>query len=105
MSDVQTVTPEAEPREACLCGCGETPKHKKSRFMPGHDAQLKAELYKLVRDEATPDDERQLAVDRLDGFGWPQPAPKKARKRTPKADKADNGDAPAESGEVTAADL
>lgn len=28
--------------DPCLCGCGEVPKGKKSRFMPGHDAHYHA---------------------------------------------------------------
>lgn len=99
----KTETPEAEvetPREPCLCGCGETPKHKKSRFMPGHDAQLKAQLYREIRDESAEDTTRQLARDRVDEFGWPQPAPKKVK--PPKA--AKNGDTEAP-GDVDVADL
>ncbi len=101
----KTETPEAEveaPRESCLCGCGDVPKHKKSRFMPGHDAQLKAQLYREIRDESAEDATRQLARDRVDEFGWPQPAPKKARKpRT-----TENGDSDTETpAEVAVADL
>ena len=29
-------------RAPCLCGCGGTPKGKKSRFIPGHDARYHA---------------------------------------------------------------
>lgn len=94
-------TAEVEPRADCLCGCGQTPKHKRSRFMPGHDAQLKASLYVIVRDTATTEDDRQAARDRLDEFGWPQPAPKKARKIKVKENGNDDGD----SDEVTAEDL
>lgn len=28
-----------ESSNTCLCGCGGTPKLKKSKFMPGHDAR------------------------------------------------------------------
>lgn len=31
-----------EGRPPCLCGCGGTPKGKKSRFIPGHDARYHA---------------------------------------------------------------
>lgn len=84
MTATDTDTPAEEtapePREPCLCGCGGIPTRKRSRFLPGHDAQLKARLYATIRDEATSDQDRQAAVQRLDDFGWPQPAPK----RTPK---------------------
>lgn len=102
MTDTKTAEAEAEPRAACLCGCGNTPKHKKSRFMPGHDAQLKARLYATVRDEQLGDEARQLARDTIDGFEWPQPAPKKAKKTKPAAT---NGEAEADTGEVTPDDL
>lgn len=32
------------PRAACLCGCGETPKGKKARYLAGHDARHHAAL-------------------------------------------------------------
>lgn len=100
-TDTAEAVTETEPRATCLCGCEATPKHKKSRFMPGHDAQLKATLYAKVRDNDLDEDERQAARDKLDEYQWPQPSPKKARK--PKIDKADNGEV--ESDEVTAEDL
>lgn len=104
MTDTDTVTEdvEAEPRAKCLCGCDATPKGRKARFMPGHDAQLKAALYVQVRDEELAEDIRQIARDRLDEFGWPQPAPKAARKPRNKTDEAAEN---AESDEVTAEDL
>ena len=85
----ETATAEAPakdetPREPCLCGCGSTPTRKRSRFMPGHDAQLKAALYRTIRDESAPVADVEAAKLRLDEFSWPQPAPKKAK---PKADK------------------
>jgi CO dehydrogenase/acetyl-CoA synthase alpha subunit len=27
-------------RPPCICGCGEVPTSKKSRYVPGHDAKL-----------------------------------------------------------------
>lgn len=30
----------------CVCGCGETPLKKRSRFIPGHDARM----YALAKD-------------------------------------------------------
>lgn len=71
--------PEPEPRQPCLCGCGEIPVRKRSRFIPGHDAQLKSRLYAAIRNEDTPEDERAAHVATLDGFGWPQPAPKRSK--------------------------
>lgn len=101
-SETPEVAEVETPREPCLCGCGDTPKHKKSRFMPGHDAQLKAQLYREIRDEQADDGVRQLARDRVDEFGWPQPAPKKARK--PKA--SENGESDAEApADVSVSDL
>jgi hypothetical protein len=98
MTDTETTEAEApaapEPHPPCLCDCGGVPTRKRSRFLPGHDAQLKASLYRTIRDTETNDEDRAAAVAKLDDFGWPQPAPKKA-----KATKTEtNGDeAPAES--------
>lgn len=75
------------PREPCLCGCGNTPTRKRSRFMPGHDAQLKAQLYRTIRDESAPVADVEAAKLRLDEFGWPYPKPKPA-----KAAAKENGD-------------
>lgn len=113
MTDTETAAPEAAPetpREPCLCGCGETPKGKKARFIPGHDAQLKASFYRTIRstDEAVTAEAKAEAVQRLDDLGWPQPTPKAPRKpRAKAADKgAKNGDeAPADGEPVSDADL
>jgi len=86
MPDTDTAEAPAKvetPREPCLCGCGHTPTRKKSRFMPGHDAQLKAALYRTIRDADAPVADIEAAKLTLDNFGWPQPAPKKVK---PKAD-------------------
>ena len=31
-------------RPPCVCGCGGTPKGKKARFLPGHDARYHARI-------------------------------------------------------------
>lgn len=36
---VQAPKPDETVRPACLCGCGGTPRGKKSRYLPGHDAR------------------------------------------------------------------
>ncbi len=83
MPDAATEAAKTEtPREPCLCGCGKTPTRKKSRFMPGHDAQMKAALYRTIRDEAVSVADKEAAVAKLDEFGWPQPAVK-TRKSKP----------------------
>jgi hypothetical protein len=33
-------TPTSSPRQPCLCGCGNFPRGKHSRFMPGHDQRI-----------------------------------------------------------------
>ena len=81
MTDTATEAPKTEdtPREPCLCGCGATPTRKKSRFVPGHDAQLKARLYRTIRDESAAVADVEAAKLQLDEFGWPQPAPKRPK--------------------------
>jgi hypothetical protein len=37
IADVLKVKPPAKDKLSCECGCGEVPKGKNSRFMPGHD--------------------------------------------------------------------
>jgi hypothetical protein len=102
VTDTATEAPAAETRLPCLCGCGETPKGKKARFMPGHDAQLKASLYRTIRDPEAPADAKAAASEKLSEFGWPQPTEKPARKsRAKNKDK----DEPATDGPVEAADL
>lgn len=39
-------------RPACLCGCGGTPKGKKSRFIPGHDARWHAAQKRAAKEAA-----------------------------------------------------
>ena len=39
---------DTAPRVACRCGCGETPKGKKARFIPGHDARLRGILLRAI---------------------------------------------------------
>jgi hypothetical protein len=38
-----------EDRTTCLCGCGGTPKGKKSLFLMGHDARLRSELVAQIK--------------------------------------------------------
>ena len=70
---------EPEPQAECLCGCGGTPKRKRSKFLPGHDAQLKAQLYRTIRSDESTDEAKAEAVAKLDEFDWPQPAPKRSK--------------------------
>ena len=37
MKDVLKAKPPEKARTPCECGCGEFPKGKSSRFVPGHD--------------------------------------------------------------------
>lgn len=74
--------PAPEPQAPCACGCGALPKRKRSKFLPGHDAQLKAALYRTIRSAETTDEEKQAAVATLDSFEWPQPAPKKSKTKS-----------------------
>lgn len=95
-TDEVTETPEPEERKPCLCGCGQIPTRKRSRFMPGHDAQFKSRLYATIRDEEADEADRQDAVQTLDQFGWPQPAPKRSRaKKTETTDETDGDNADA----------
>jgi hypothetical protein len=71
--------PEPYVHPPCLCGCGGVPTRKRSRFLPGHDAQLKASLYRTIRDGDSSDQDKAEASAKLVEFGWPQPAPKKVK--------------------------
>lgn len=104
MTDTATEAPTSETRQPCLCGCGQIPKGKKARFMPGHDAQLKAVLYRTIRDPEAPADAKAEATQKLSDFGWPQPTEKAPRKSRAK-DKGDAEEAPADGGPVEAGDL
>ena len=45
--------PTPEPtRVPCLCGCGDTPKGKKSRFVAGHDARYHSAQKKAAAEAA-----------------------------------------------------
>lgn len=83
MTDTDTEAPAEkpapEPHSPCLCGCGGVPIRKRSRFLPGHDAQLKAALYRTIRDVDTSDEDKASAKLRLAGFGWPEPVERKAK--------------------------
>jgi hypothetical protein len=37
------------PRALCLCGCGDAPRGKTSRYLPGHDARHYGQLARLAR--------------------------------------------------------
>src|SRR5262245_17793390 len=85
MADTATEEkPEAEVKEPYVhppseCDCGGVPTRKRSRFLPGHDAQLKASLYRTIRDGDATDEAKAEAIAKLDTYGWPQPVPKKAK--------------------------
>ena len=57
-------------RASCLCGCGQTPKGKKSRFLMGHDSRLHSELKRnlqkdpTLRNERFTEEQRSYAVER-----------------------------------------
>jgi hypothetical protein len=59
-----------ESTGACLCGCGEPVRGKKSRFRPGHDARLYRELKRnlekdpLLRNERFNEAQRDYARHR-----------------------------------------
>lgn len=65
-------------RQPCACGCGQFPARKRSKFLPGHDAQLKSKLYRTLK--AKPDDpnvsqyDRDEASAKLEEMGWSLPA-------------------------------
>ena len=58
------------PVRACLCGCREPVRGKKSRFLPGHDARLYGELKRnlerdpLLRNERYSDEQKAYAKER-----------------------------------------
>ncbi|MGI8859102.1 MAG: hypothetical protein ACR2HO_02960 [Rubrobacteraceae bacterium] len=62
--------PDTQPRPGCLCGCGGTPKGKRSRFLMGHDRRLFGELKRnlkndpLLRNERFTEEQRQYARER-----------------------------------------
>ena len=72
----------------CQEGCGEAVA-KGRRFLQGHDARLKSKLYAAVRaDESVKVNGKSVSpASVITGYGWPQPAPKRARKAKPKAEK------------------
>lgn len=45
-------------REACLCGCGDTPSMASSRYLPGHDRRHIEQLVVNVRAGGSEDDAR-----------------------------------------------
>ena len=52
---IKTTEPEttAEPkRDPCVCGCGEFPRGKKSRFVAGHDTRYHSAQKKAAAEAA-----------------------------------------------------
>lgn len=93
MTDTETVEApaEPEPHPPCLCGCGGIPTRKRSRFLPGHDAQLKASLYRTIRDSDASEDDKSDARAKLLEFGWPEPVERKAKAK-PATEAAEEGE-------------
>src|SRR5262245_23356962 len=60
--DVDPKVAKTPDREPCLCGCGGTPKGKKSRFSPGHDARYHAAQKKAAAEVLTDNDEPELVM-------------------------------------------
>ena len=58
------------PARGCLCGCGQVPRGKKSRFVQGHDHRLFGEIKRnlekdpLLRNERFTEEQRAYAVER-----------------------------------------
>lgn len=59
----------AKTAQDCHCGCGS--QTKGGRFLPGHDARLKSQLFSAVRDGSAA--ERRKAEKKLAEFNWPVP--------------------------------
>lgn len=59
--------PKKDP-QPCLCGCGETTGG--GRFRPGHDAKLKGQLLRQMRDGSKTADYRLRAIASLEEMGW-----------------------------------
>ena len=63
-------TPTGTPGRRCLCGCNGVVRGKKSRFRPGHDARLHADIKRnlekdpLLRNERFTDAQRSYAKER-----------------------------------------
>jgi hypothetical protein len=64
MHEMERLILASESDGLCLCGCGERPRKKGSRFMPGHDGRLKGDLIWLARSGD------KTALIRLDKLGW-----------------------------------
>lgn len=62
-AEPKAATKTETPRPACRCGCGATPKGKKARFIPGHDARLRGILLRAI---AAADEENPTADDIAD---------------------------------------
>ena len=48
----ETETTTEPQRDPCMCGCGDTPKGKKSRFVAGHDARYHSAQKKAAAEAA-----------------------------------------------------
>lgn len=51
----------------CECGCG---AEVKNRFKQGHDAKLKSQLLRTIRDESVHHNTRAAANRKLARLGW-----------------------------------
>ncbi len=47
-----TAMPE---KRRCACGCGQTPKLRKSRFCQGHDRKVEAQFLQVLRERSDGD--------------------------------------------------
>ncbi len=52
----------------CECGCGGATRG--GRFQPGHDARLKSQILRAIRNADAPAAERVAAMDRMHLLGW-----------------------------------
>jgi hypothetical protein len=68
VSDFTLVDPATIDAGLCLCGCGERPQLRTSRFVSGHDGRLFGHALRISRDSHHP--QHLLAVEILQYFGW-----------------------------------
>jgi hypothetical protein len=71
------------PRAKCACGCGETPRGKKSKFAQGHDAKLRHDLIEKYR-AATTDSAKDAIAKQLFEHNWEAPSERKPRAKSAK---------------------
>lgn len=71
----------------CLEGCGQE-VNKGRKFKQGHDARLRSVLYKAFRadEQVSVNGKTMTAAAAIKHFDFPEPAPKRARKSTAKAE-------------------